>query len=401
MNAIRKLLMLVMAVALAAFALPGIAVTPNKHYVLTMVPGVADPTQNDTPVTATIFNDNPSGSNSQIGSFTVSIANNVSGIVIIGADPDPVLGGAVTSTPNSASVTGITPLKPGQSYTLTLHVQGCGDGNTWSATVWSGSNLSGGVYTDSGTGNETTNVSCGVVGCSDPLGGLAVSSILGGGSIRGPFNQDGVCSSTDTVNYFVTDRLTTPNGFLHVRWDNTAPDAVFFYVVNQALGNPPKFAWKTDLQGNPIYVAGQACFGGANALTPKPFGTLISDNGGKILKVDTSTGLYPVPTAVPFPIIIGPKPLEEYLMVTKVNGQTWTVMRGTSPHVHPTNAPVMSTPKVLLPNPVACFDSAGNQLASNACPYVPATPAQMCYVPIDTQNTYIFDIGDGYVKGIF
>src|SRR5882672_2984838 len=153
---IRKLLAVAMTVVLTAFALPGIAATPNKHYVLTAVPGIPTAqdanTQANTPVIVTIFNDNPSGSNAQFGSFTVSLTGNASGLEIIGAEADPVFGGTITPVPSattpvtSVSVSGITPLKATQTYTLTLHVRGCGDRNNWAARVWSGSNLSGALF---------------------------------------------------------------------------------------------------------------------------------------------------------------------------------------------------------------------------------------------------------------
>lgn len=398
MNALRNLLCFVTALVFATFALPGIGVTPNKHYRLDMVVGAPNNAQQGSIVTATITNDNPSGSSAQIGSFRVSVANNVSGITIVGAtaaDESLGFGGVVTFSASSVTVTSIGPLKPGDHYTVKILVNGCGDGNTWKADVWSGSKASGGVYVDSGTGNETTNVPCGVVACNDPLGGSAVSTILGSGSMRGPFNQNGSCGGT--VSYFVTNLLSQPDGYLHVRWDSQ-PDAAFRYVVDPPLTPPLKFGWETDADGNPIFVSAQACYGGSNAQTPAPLGTLISDGGGKILRVSASAALPPVP----FPIVLGPKPVEEYLTVTKVNGQNWTVTRGLNPSAHAAGIPVMSTPKVLLQSPVTCYDSADQQIACPPGKYVAGTPAQMCHVfPSPDSRTHIFDIGDGYVRGSF
>lgn len=424
MYGIRKLLGFVMAAVLAAFPFPSMGDTPNKHYILNVAVGVPDSqnanTQADTPLIATIFNDNPSGSNAQFGSFTISLTDNESGLAIVGAGADANLGGTITPVPSptapttSISVTGITPLKPGQTYTLTLHVQGCGDRNNWAAQVWSGSNLNGGLFTDGDNGVHPANVPCGLLACGDAVGGLTVSSFINTTildpldgrprSRRGPFNEDGTC--IDSVKYFVTELATAPtNPFLHFRWADNQRGAAFFYVLDQPLGPNAAFAWKADssddVTGNPIFVPALQCDQAGNARFPGSYGKLISDNGGKLIKVDTTTHVY-TPPATPFRIALGPKPME-YLTVTKVSGQTWTVTRGAGAVAHLAHIDVMSTPAPALPNPVACYDSTGTQLGS--CPtgtYVGGGPARMCYVPsTDTSNAYIFDIGDGYVRGSF
>lgn len=401
MNSLRKWLCLSTAVVLATFALPSIGDTPNKHFNLSVVPGTVTIFQQDTTVIASLFNDNPSGSSAVIGSFTLSV-NNVSGIQITSGDRDPVYGGTVSpasSDGKSISVTGIT-LKAGETYQLTVHVKGCGDGNQWSALVWAGQLLNGGTYDDDASpAGKTTHISCGVLACGSALDGTAVSNIISEG-FRGTLNQDGTCSfNTGGVNYFVTDLVDT-KGYLHVRLDSSQPAAALYYVVklDQPLvdSDPPYFAWNTVTpDGNPIFVKGQHCDQGANAQLPAPIATVISDNGGKQIKVNVTAPLPPVP----FAIVIGVKPTnEEYMTVTKVSTQTFTVVRGLTAYIHSPGDKVMSSPMPALPSPLAaCFDGAG---IPATCPYAPGAPAQMCYVYPppggDLNHLYLFDIGDGW-----
>ena len=182
----------------------------------------------------------------------------------------------MTFSASSVTVTSIGPLKPGDHYTVKILVNGCGDGNTWKADVWSGSNASGGVYVDSGTGNETTNVPCGVLACNDPLGELAVSTILGSGSIRGPLTRMAPAAIPSTTSSRISSRNppgTCTSGGTHSR---TPPSA-----TSSSAATPPQVRWETDTDGNPIYVDSPICYGGNNARTPAPLGTLISDGGAR------------------------------------------------------------------------------------------------------------------------
>lgn len=388
----RKLRVVVVASALAFLALPGAAQTPNKHFSLTTVTGTPDSTQQDTIVTVTVFNDNPSGSNAQIGSFTLSVANE-SGITITGGEPDPAFGGLVSLPFNngtSISVTGFNPLKAGEFYTLRLHVRGCGDGNLWSAVVWSGSNLNGGVYDLTDPNNlsaRTTDLACGALVCSTipnsfTVGGASVSGV------RGSYNKDGsLCTGT---RYYVSNLLSiTGKNYVHFRWDADERVAAFRYTVGAALAN---VAWIPDGNGAPIFVPALACDANKPEL-PAPYGTLIADNGGKQIKVDISTAVYPLPpmTANGFPIVIE----KERMQVMKVSGQTWTVVRGagnTTPVKHPVGKLVMSTPLPIIP------DQAPWNTYTNL--YAPGNFAQMCIPPGGALplSTTLMDIGDGWSR---
>jgi hypothetical protein len=405
MNAIRNLLVLVMAVALAAFALPSMGQqnNDNKHFSFTTNLGAPNNNQQGSVVFATITNDNPSGSSAQIGSFLLSFES-ASGITIADAVANgPNLGATVSHTTTSVTVTGINPLKAMQSYTVKVLVNGCGDGNSWTVSAWSGPTLNGTQYNDSdSTGIHVTDVACGALACNDALGGDTVKQLINtviadksGKSLsrRGPFNQDGVCGST--VNYYVTELAEISS--LHIRWD-TEPSAVFFYVLK--VVDPtvaPRFAWKTDGGGAPIFVAAQACDQGKKAQFPMPYGTVVADNVTS-LTVNTSApaGQTVSPPPTPFRIAAGPKP-QQFMTVTKTQGSTWTVNGRPTGPLLAVGATVMGTPAPALPTTLACFDGAGN---SATCPYVSNGPALMCYVPSnDSANLYVFDIGDGYVKG--
>src|SRR5437588_6677282 len=162
MNSMRKFFCVLTAVLFAAFALPSFAEPANKHFALTMVVGVPVTYQQDTIVTANLANDNPSGSSAQFGSFVISVSN-ISGITITSAEADLAYGSNQVVTPSadglSVTVSNLSPnVKATQTYSLKLHIKGCGDGNTWSATVWTGTYLTGTTYSDDHKGNETTNV---------------------------------------------------------------------------------------------------------------------------------------------------------------------------------------------------------------------------------------------------
>src|SRR5207244_1962600 len=142
---IRTTFCVLLTMMLAAFAMPSFGQTENKHFALGITPGTPDNSHHRSVVLATIVNDNPSGSNASFGSFTLTVkgANGVTIPPIHSADPDPAHGGQVTwLSPTSIAVTNINPLKATDSYTLTVYVSGCGEGNPWTAVVWSGSNLS-------------------------------------------------------------------------------------------------------------------------------------------------------------------------------------------------------------------------------------------------------------------
>jgi hypothetical protein len=385
MKNMRNLFCVLMALMLAAFALPGMAAPQNKHFSLTMVTGNPDNTQQNSIVTATIANDNPSGSSAQFSSFILSVLN-VSGITIDTADADSTFLGTVTVSADhkSVSVTDIPPVKANQSYVLTLHIKGCGDGNTWSATVWAGTNFSGGTYSDDHKGPETTDVPCGALACNDPV---LVSGIVTSGQ-RGFYNKDG--STCSTVEYFVTDLIGTPSG-LHFRWD-TQLNAAFLYFLSEPV---TQTAWLTDGTGLPIFVPALGCDLSSIAPLPAPYGTLLQDNGNKTIKVDSTTaipGMYPLPldtlAGAGFPIVIE----TERMQVTKISGQTWTVTRGTgntSAKKHPAGKFVMSTPLPIIPNSLPFTNSVGVN------GYAPGNFAHVCYPGTDSSSG-IIDIGDAY-----
>ena len=369
MNSMRKLLLVLTAVMMATFALPSIGDDLTKHFSLTMVVGAPDNTQTDTIVMATVMNDNPSGSSAQFGSLRLLVSN-ASGITITGGEPDPNFGGTPTlDSPTSITFTGISPVKAGQFYTAKLHVKGCGDGNIWSATVWAGSNRNGGNYVDDTPDPQTkiTNVSCGLVGCAIADNSFGVGSILTQG--QRARNQDN--SACSLVNYFFTDLTAdTSKNYVQFRSDTSQPGAAFFYVVNKPATANAQFAWTTT-GGNPNFVTAGPC--NNTPIATGSYGSLISDSGGKLIKIDTSTADYPVPLTLPFYIVIGPQNIVEHLKVTKVSGQTLTVERGANAYVHPASQAVLSTP--LFPG------------------------TQMCLAPGAAAGTSaIFDIGDGFFK---
>lgn len=424
MNSMRKIFCILMATVLAAFALPGVAGDNGKKlYSLQMsVP----PAQTTAPftVSATITNEG----NSTISSFKLY----VSGLTIVGVN-QPASGAVAGPFPGSSVlVTNMSPVKSGQSFTLTLHVNSCGDG-TWSPVAWTGAKLNGQTFDlDLAPGHSVlaTPISCGSFAAGV---GFTVPDSLNPNCVtgqRGYYDKDGSIPA-GTLSIFVTNTVPT-NTQLHFRWpdlQNVAgndPLATFEYDVcgSGPLPEVPgtQVAWlntdasRASAPGNPAFIAAQDCLGNANFL-PEPYGTLAGEGGvgagDTTIPVETTlpSGLHPAIThpATPFDIVIG----TERMTVTGVacgsnDGDfgddvnecseheapdVWTVVRavgGTTAASHTSGGLVMSTPLPLLPT-------------GTGFPYTPGSPAQMCIADQGNDeggghSTTFIDIGDGVVK---
>ncbi len=380
MNYLRKILTLVAALTLAMFALPSMGDSTTKHFSLgTQV--------NGSDVTVTITNDNPSGSSAQIGSFIVSVSS-VTGLTISSAQADTAsstsFGGTVTLiSSTSFSVNNLSPnLKGGDAYVVHVHVVGCGDGNQWSATAFTGSGFTGGTVIDDHTGVENTDIACGSALCdsstvltfAQPYGSIQLAS--------GKYTQEGdTCVASD---YFITDTIAQ-NDILKFR----AIDAslAFRYSIfntpQQNWSTNSKVAWACDPTGSPphpeCWVPAQACeLHGApthpEPYLPWPYAKLVVDNGTKItVNPSGFSATNPAPP-VPFPIFVE----SEMMMVTKivVATNTWTVQRciwGTCTTV-PTHVPDLNVMSTVLPRLPLTLPTGTSNL------YVGGTPAQMCFV---------------------
>jgi hypothetical protein len=422
MNNMRKVLCFSVAMMLAAFALPSIGAPQfTKQYSLTMTSSVSAPLT----VTAHLTNVSPVG-NSNIGSFQLTVTGaKITSVV------QPATGTAtVDPTQTSVFVTGIFPLKPSApEFQLTIHLGDCGDGITWSATVWTGS--MGQTFTPSPNplpaGQLTTPVSCGNLACNDsftvPVSTVACSTsptdtkcVTGQ---RGFYDKDGATSVNfcDVVPYSATNTVAT-DGKLHFAWplDTTTgdPAAAFQYTVNGTGLLPPpgstKVAW-LNTNGTPTSQPGTAdLIPALDCLAPKnlpaPYGTLTANVLATDLTITVNTtipsGAHPaIPHAPPpFDIVIGTDPNTERMTVTAVSGlpaaESWTVTRGVAnvgPAVfHAQNLLAMSTP---LPIMLITQGTGGQYAAGNQ--------AQMCIAARGEYGdggpphfTTFIDIGDGW-----
>jgi hypothetical protein len=163
MNGMRKLVGLLLAVILTAFALP--AAAQSKQYSLNVSPS-AITAGTTAPLSALFTNLTPNG-NSSINSFKLTAP---AGITIISATLQGT-NGTLTIAPGggSISVTGMFPVKPGLSFTVSLTVTtnpSCtSSAGNWVAVVYEGSNLSGQTFAFvSGSSSVSTNVNS--VGCT-------------------------------------------------------------------------------------------------------------------------------------------------------------------------------------------------------------------------------------------
>ncbi|HEV7413961.1 MAG TPA: hypothetical protein VGP14_09905 [Casimicrobiaceae bacterium] len=423
-NSMRKIASLVIAVAIAAFALPSFADNGKKIYNLQMQMVSVPPAQAAPPFTLrAVLTNEPSG-NSTINSFRLS----VSGLTIVGVD-QPASGHA-TFTASSVTVVNASPIKPGKSLSVTLRVSSCGDGG-WSSNAWTGSALSGQSF-DLVTGHSTlaTAIPCGALALG---AGFTVPDSLNPDCVsgqRGYYDKDGSIPS-GVLPYFVTNTLPT-NAQLHFRWptivaQNGDPAAAFEYSVCgpgvlPEEGLDTQVAWLTDVAGNPAFIAAPDCI--APNQLPAPYGTLLGE--GTIGAADTTitvNALSPVGThgaiqhapLPPFDIVIG----TERMTVTDVwsddgeggdlaegpsefsehetEQEVWTVTRGvggTTAASHTPGVLVMSTPLPLLNGPPPPY---GDGVLGHF------VQAQMCVADQDNDEggghfTTLIDIGDGYVR---
>jgi len=401
MNSIRKWVCFLLAMGITVFALPGMA-APTKTYSLNADASQIQYTTTNprsvivpAPITITIKNESPpSVANSNISSFSFTVA----GMVITTVDTSACQnqGGIcnLDSSTNTVFVTNISPPVQGQGqFSVPVTVNSCGDA-TWSAQVWSGSQLNGtmfGFKQDSSLPtNLATNVNCGDAPCGFTF--TVPNTLVVAGSptyvsgIRGDYNKDG--STCSTIDYTATNTLPTQKLF-RFEWDRSEPTATFRYTLNFPAPVMPFIAWLSNTAGF-VDVAAQPClvtqFAPNNL--PAPYGTLaqaVNSNKSKIQVNVTNAPAIPLS----FPIIVD----SERMQVTAL-GNTWTVQRGqggTTASPHAAGAPVMSTPRPLLTGP---FDS-----TQSAAGYVVGNQAHGCIASPDPSlwpsSTYdVIDIDD-------
>ncbi len=296
---------LMAALLLGAFALPVNAGNDKKQYSLVMsVP----PNQAPAPgvpftVKATIKN----VGNSSIHSFQLF----VTGVTVVGVNK--LDDAKVTFTGSTITVTKADDLESGESRTVTIQVNTCGDGQ-WLASVWNGAQLNGQSFSlvPPPASNLTSSIPCG----PPPTAGatFTVPDTLNPACVtgqRGYYDKDG--SIPVAVPVFVTNTVSV-NQQLHFRWPDFQaggdPLATFDYFVC-ATGPVPALgstlvAWLNDNghpasePGNPAYIPAQPCNANANFL-PAPYGTLTADllPSDSTLAIDTSTPARQSPLGTP------------------------------------------------------------------------------------------------------
>src|SRR4030095_1951741 len=217
MNGMRKVISFLMVLMLAAFAMPVMA-APQKTYRLLLVQ--VSPV---TPLKATRYVKNesppPNSANSNIGSFTITLA----GFTVDTSQPVDCPGALCSATANTVTVTNISPPIQQQGiFGVTFSVSTCGEASVASATVATGSNLTGGTFapksdSDFFNGNppgvsssSTATFICGSLACNTGftvpnLACTSTSTDLDCVSGYRGNNKDGLCSGS--VNYAVTNDL--------------------------------------------------------------------------------------------------------------------------------------------------------------------------------------------------
>ena len=372
MKSLRNLVGVVLAFALAAFAAPGFAA--NKVYKLTVTDSPASAPFGSGRIVANFANAIPTG-NSSFNSLTFTISSVSSGVTVRSASAKhsaSPTAGVVTWTPTTVTIVSLYPVKPKQSVTVTVDLDGVSCGSTVDisvdAAVYTGSGLTGeDFYFDGDPYPATVTANCdGTLACGDtipdafafPAPGLSLTSNDPGyaKAVRGWFNGKG--EQCVAVDYNFTNLLIVNNTFTN-KWNTTqAPSGAFYYTVNgdaKPLPQygatptllPPQVAWEFNAAGEPINKTdGLVCL---SSKLPRPYGTVASLEGTALV-IDTPTspslpdgGDWETPPATPFPIYID----QERMTVTSIDGNSWTVARGSASTTsvgHNPGAYVLSTP---------------------------------------------------------
>jgi len=379
-NNFRRMLCVLTATSLAAFALPSMAAGPQKTYSIKLAAQanyVGGVVQAPVPMTVTVKNESPpSSANSNAGSFQVTLA----GLAIDHSQPISCPQAQCSANGNTISVTNISPPIQAQvEFVVSFSATSCGDGSATNVAVFTGSQLNGAAFKISPSASVlTANVSCGDLACATSFTVPdSTGSIVSG--TRG-LDKDGVCF-VDSLPYYVTNTLPV----VHVRWPvgadvNADSAAAFKYAVTATTSGNPLVAWLTDNQGNPVFISALTlpCAGDL----PASYTTLASDVSVSDKKIQVTSTPAGLPAA--FPIVIG----TERMQVTKANTNQWTVTRhtgGTSATAHFTTDDVMSTPLGLVP-------------VGSPAPYTAGNQAQMCLFSQSGNLTTVIDIGDGWVN---
>ena len=149
MHGIRSLAFVLLAVLGTAFAMNATAAAPEKKFSVAISPNLLS--AGSAPLTIRIKNETPNG-NSSINSLVLHFP---SGYTLDATAPLNVNWSAqVSSTATSVSLSNMAPLKPQQSFTITLNANtpaasvsatSCAAA-TWSADAWTGSSFSGDTF---------------------------------------------------------------------------------------------------------------------------------------------------------------------------------------------------------------------------------------------------------------
>lgn len=143
MNILRKLVGAALALAIALFALPGLAQQPQKQFSASFNPSLVG-TGTVTGMQIRVRNETPNG-NSSINSmrFTLPAGWTMSGT------PTSTWTGTISATATSFTITNMSPLKPQQTFfvalpALTVASTGCTQ--AWAVQAWTGSSLGGDTF---------------------------------------------------------------------------------------------------------------------------------------------------------------------------------------------------------------------------------------------------------------
>ncbi|MBK6805015.1 MAG: hypothetical protein IPG84_09250 [Betaproteobacteria bacterium] len=222
MNIMRKAMSFVMAMAVAAFALPGMAAGPAKQFSINVTKGaVVAPGISE--FWLEIRNETPNG-NSTINSMKVTLPGSLtiknSPPTYLAASTSPASG--QVAAPEGAAeiaISNMYPLKPQQTLTLKFwantNTAATCTGLHWSAQAWTGSSFNGDTFTQltpaqvlAATNPPRTIVSSTAIATDAALKFGSITSVVVGEAFSVTVNQTSACASITLPPVSVTAAAT-------------------------------------------------------------------------------------------------------------------------------------------------------------------------------------------------
>jgi hypothetical protein len=295
MNDIRRLVGIVLALVMVAFAVPSFgAPQAQSKFSVSLVSNAA------LTLTATVTNLGGNSNMATISSFELTFT----GAQIDLAGTSGQVGNGKVSLDGNSSVlvTKLTAIPQNGQYVLTIKLKDCGSNLTMTAQAWTGSQKTGNQFVwNEAPSLAVPNVTCGSVACNSAASQVIPSSSYVATVTRGTYDKDGittsdaVCGST-YLSYTVSNLGANKRKFAWPVTGAGSDDAAAFKYTFASTVPLAHVAWLEHPVGTPIFVDGIACLphpDGSPADLPAPYGSLLAGRAADgAASASTSAAVY-------------------------------------------------------------------------------------------------------------